>query len=79
MRMTTARTKVATNLSVRADLVRAARALDLNLSEVLELALEQAIRDGERRAWAAENEDAIDAYNRQVEKRGVFSDHWRKF
>jgi antitoxin CcdA len=71
--------KVATNLSVRADLVRAARGLDLNLSEVLEAALEQAIRDGERRAWLAENEAAIDAYNEQVVKQGVFSDGWRRF
>ena len=77
--MKRARTKVATNLSLRADLVRAARALDLNLSEVVEAALEQAVRDGERRAWEAENQDAIDAYNRQVEKRGVFGDAWRKF
>ena len=71
--------KVATNLSVRADLVRAARARDLNLSEVLEQVLEVAIRDADRRAWLAENEAAIDEYNAQVEKRGVFSDGFRKF
>ena len=77
--MKTARAKVATNLSVRADLVHAARALRLNLSEVLETALEQAIRDGERRAWLDENRDAIEGYNAQVDKRGVFSDDWRGF
>ena len=44
--------KVASNLSVRADLVRQARALKLNLSKLLETALEQAIRDAERDALA---------------------------
>jgi antitoxin CcdA len=77
MRMRRAHPKTATNLSVRTDLLRAARALKLNLSAVLEQALEQAVRDGERRAWLAQNEDAIDAYNAQVEKRGVFSDDCR--
>jgi antitoxin CcdA len=71
--------KVASNLSVRADLVRRARALKLNLSNVLETALEQAIRDAERDAWLASNVDAISDYNAQVEKRGVFSDDWRRF
>jgi antitoxin CcdA len=77
--MARAQKKTATNLSVRADLVRAARALNLNLSEVLEAALEEAVREGERRAWLAENQAAIDDYNRQVEERGVFSDDWRQF
>ena len=79
MRMTHAQEKSATNLSLRTDLVRAARALKLNLSEVVERALEQAVRDGQRRAWQEENQDAIDAYNAQVEQRGVFSDGWRRF
>lgn len=77
--MKTAHRKVAANLSVRSDLLRAARELDLNLSEVLERALEQAVREGARRAWLAENQDAIDAYNAQVAERGVFSDEWRRF
>jgi antitoxin CcdA len=79
MRMARARRKTATNLSVRADLVRAARAQGVNLSEVLEAALEAAVREGERRAWLAQNEAAIRGYNQRVEKRGVFSDDWRRF
>jgi antitoxin CcdA len=80
MRMANARRrKVATNLSVRADLVRRAKAMKLNLSELLEVALARAIRDSERAAWEAQNRDAIDAYNAQVEERGVFSDGWRRF
>jgi antitoxin CcdA len=71
--------KTPTNLSLRADLVRRARELKLNLSAVLEAALEQAVRAAEREAWLAENAEAIDDYNARVAKRGVFSDDWRRF
>jgi antitoxin CcdA len=66
-------------LSVREDLVRRAKALGLNLSEILETALEAAVRAGERAVWEAENESAIDAYNARAAEHGVFSDKWRKF
>lgn len=78
MRMTTSH-KMATNLSVDARLIRRARPLGINLSRLFEEALERAINERERAAWLAENEDAIDAYNELVVKRGVFSDGWRKF
>jgi len=71
--------KSPTNLSVRDDLVRRAKALGLNLSEILETALEAAVRAAERRAWEDENREAIDAYNVRAAERGVFSDKWRKF
>ncbi len=71
--------KTATNLSLRADLVDQARSLDLNLSELVDRALEMAIRDQQREAWLTENRDAIRAYNAQVERRGVFSDGRRRF
>jgi antitoxin CcdA len=73
------RRKTPTNLSLREDLVRRAKALNLNLSEVVESALEQAIVDVERSNWLAENEQAIDAYNAFVEKHGVFGDTRRQF
>ena len=79
MRMTSAKSKVPTNLSVRADLVRKARAMKLNLSEVLERALEDELRRREREKWLEENRGAIDAYNERVEKHGVFSDGLRRF
>jgi antitoxin CcdA len=71
--------KAPTNLSLRTDLVRRAKALGLNLSEVLESALEQVIAAAEREAWLAENREAFDEYNALVDKRGVFSDDWRRF
>lgn len=71
--------KVPTNLSVRADLIAKARKLGLNLSQLVEGAIEEAIRVAERAAWHEENRDAIDEYNAQVSKRGLFGDDWRRF
>lgn len=73
------RVKVATNLSVQSDLVARAKELKINISEVLEEALQRAIRDVEREAWLESNQAAIESYNARVEERGVFSDDWRKF
>lgn len=74
-----ARRKVATNLSLRADLAQRAKALGINLSELLEAALSHAIAEADRAAWRAENQEAIDSYNARVREHGVFSDDWRRF
>ena len=71
--------KVATNLSVRADVVKEARALGLNLSEVFEAAVRDAVRRKRQEAWLEENRDAIESYNAAVARDGMFSDEWRKF
>ena len=39
----------------------------------------EAIRQKEREAWLKKNRAALDAYNRYVEKHGVFSDGLRSF
>ncbi len=71
--------KIATNLSARADIVREAKELGLNLSEVFESAVSDAIRRRRQELWLEENREAIDAYNARVERDGVFGDDWRKF
>lgn len=71
--------KAPTNLSLRIDLVERAKALDLNLSEVVEAALEQAIVAAEQARWLAENEAAIDYYNKFIEKHGLFGEEFRDF
>ncbi len=71
--------KVATNLSARADIVREAKELGLNLSEVFESAVAEAIRRRRRELWLEENKEAIDSYNARVERDGIFGDDWRKF
>lgn len=56
-----------------------AKALDLNLSDVVESALEQAIVVAEQARWLDENKDAIDFYNAFVEKHGLFGEEHREF
>ena len=71
--------KIATNLSVRRELVERAKALGLNLSEVLETSLAAAITAAERAAWLEENHEAIDSYNQRIERDGLWSDGLRRF
>ena len=71
--------KVATNVSIRADVIHEAKALGLNLSQVFESAAVEAVRRKRRETWLEENRDAIDSYNEMVARDGVFSDTWRKF
>lgn len=67
------------NLSINADLLAKARDLKINLSATLEQALVEVLRQRQREQWLAENQAAIDAYNRQVVGHGVFSDGLRFF
>lgn len=71
--------KKAANLSVNSDLLRQAREHGINLSEVLEAALTDVVRKARQDAWLVENREAIEKYNRYVEKHGVFSDGLRRF
>ncbi|MEW6513615.1 MAG: type II toxin-antitoxin system CcdA family antitoxin [Pseudomonadota bacterium] len=71
--------KKAANLSIRADLLEEARAYKINLSQTLEAALAVELKKEKERRWLEENQPAIDAYNRYVEKHGLFSDRYRTF
>lgn len=71
--------KKPTNLSVDPELLKQARALGLNLSEVFERSLLDAIAEKQGQKWLAENKEAIEAYNRHVERHGVFSKGLRRF
>jgi antitoxin CcdA len=71
--------KRATNVSIRSDLLAAAREAGVNLSATLERALKEELAAVKRQRWRMENRDAIDAYNEHVEKHGVFADDVRRF
>jgi antitoxin CcdA len=71
--------KRATNVSVRSDLLAAAREAGINLSATLERALMEELAEAKRKKWRQENRDAITAYNEYVEKHGTFSDGVRSF
>lgn len=63
----------ATNLSLNADLVTEAQALGLNLSRVLDAALQEAVKAERGRRWAEENRAAFEAANRAIDKYGIFN------
>jgi antitoxin CcdA len=73
------RRKKAANLSVDESLLERARRLKLNLSQVFEAGLSEAIRRREREEWLRKNRSALEAYNEHVEKHGVFSEGLRSF
>jgi antitoxin CcdA len=69
----------ATNLSLDAALVDEARGLELNLSKVLEERLREVIGAERRRLWLEENEAAFSAYDRFVERHGLFNEDEREW
>jgi antitoxin CcdA len=71
--------KKAANLTVRADLLEEARARKINLSQTLETALQSEIKKRREAEWLEQNKAAIEAYNRHIEKHGLFSDRFRNF
>ncbi|TLY66151.1 MAG: acetoacetyl-CoA synthase [Gammaproteobacteria bacterium] len=61
-----ARPKRATNVTVRGDLLAAAREAGINLSATLERALEEELAALKRRQWRLGHAEAIEAYNEYV-------------
>jgi antitoxin CcdA len=71
--------KRAVNVTVRSDLLEAARGHAINVSATLEAALIEELRRLRQQRWRDDNREAIAAYNEHVEQHGVFSDGLRKF
>jgi antitoxin CcdA len=71
--------KRATNVSIRSDLLDAARDAGVNLSATLERALAEELANVRRARWREENREAIAAYNEYVDAHGTFSDGVRTF
>ncbi len=71
--------KKAVNVTVDAELLARARAVDINLSGVVEQALADAVREAGRARWLEQNREALADYNRYVERHGVFADDLRGF
>lgn len=73
------RPRKSTNLSLAADLVEEAKALDINLSRACEAGLEAALKQERKRRWQEENRDAAEAWNAWVEKNGLPLERYRQF
>jgi len=59
------------NLSIRADVLADVKAYNINASAVSESALIEAVKKTKEEAWIAENLQAINAYNKRVDKEGL--------
>ena len=71
--------KRAANLSINAELLDQAKALDINLSATLERALQAEVRARKREQWLEENREAIAVYNARIARDGLAGDHVRAF
>ena len=71
--------KKPTNLSLNSDLLKKAKALNINLSATLEQALKSKLAEREAEKWAQDNKRAIKVYNEFVEENGLFSEEQRNF
>ncbi|MDR0702512.1 MAG: type II toxin-antitoxin system CcdA family antitoxin [Azoarcus sp.] len=69
--------KRATNLSLSADVLDAAKRLHINISQVCNNYLREVVRREQEARWKAEHAVFIDAYNAIVEKEGLLLDEWR--
>ena len=67
-------TKKPVNVSIDSDLLQQARELKVNLSKALEGRLAEIVREERARRWQEDNREAIEAYNRVVDKHGLFDD-----
>ncbi len=70
-------TKRPVNLSVNGDLLRQAKELKVNVSQVLEVALASQVKRLREAQWLEDNKEAIDAYNQHVAENGLPSDSVR--
>jgi len=71
--------KKAVNLRISNDLIIKSKKCGINLSRALEEKLIELLREKLQESWLSENQKAIDDYNEQVAKKGVFSDKLRRF
>ncbi|MGE0212205.1 MAG: type II toxin-antitoxin system CcdA family antitoxin [Parvibaculaceae bacterium] len=66
--------KKAANLSADADLLAEAREYGISLSQTFQEALLAKVKAERARRWQEENREAIEEYNRYIEKHGTFSE-----
>jgi antitoxin CcdA len=71
--------KKPTSLTINSDLLVKAKDLQINISAVLESALEEAVKQKKRNEWIEQNSESIIGYNKVIQTFGIFSDDLRSF
>ena len=71
--------KKATNLSINAKVLDAAREMGMNISQTVETLLAAEVRRRYWQQWNDENSDAIDEYNARISREGLPLARYRSF
>ena len=71
--------KRAANLTLSVDVLEAAKALNLNVSQLCDAHLRDVVRIEQERRWRADHADFVAAYNATVEAEGLPLDAHRAF
>jgi antitoxin CcdA len=72
-------TKRATNVSLNADLLEAAKEHDINVSKACERGLADEVAAARSARWLGENKEAIESWNDYVGKNGLPLAKYRQF
>lgn len=59
------------NLTIREDILRDAKDLNLNASKAAELGISNAVREAQAQRWLEDNKQALMAHNQRVEESGT--------
>jgi len=70
--------KRATNLTLSAHVLDAARELGINLSQTIDDLLAKEVRRRVVQKWADDNASTVAAYNRRIAEHGLWNDDLRK-
>ncbi len=71
--------KRAANVSIDAEILDAAKAMGINLSQTLEDELRKRVRQAKIDRWSEEHKEAIEAHNRFIEENGIWSEKYRSW
>lgn len=71
--------KKAAHLSINSDVLAQTKMKHINLSEICEKSLIEALKEKCRQEWLESNQEAIEEYGRFIEANGCFSDKLRCF
>jgi len=76
---TSTATKKATNITLSADVLADAKAMNINISQACDQYLRELVRNERERRWRTEHAEFVAAYNQTLEQDGLPLDEWRSF
>jgi antitoxin CcdA len=71
--------KRAVNLSIDEEILAAAKAQGINLSQTLEDELRKRTQEAREAKWREENREAMESHNRFIEKHGIWGEKYRSW